>query len=347
MFSQFRNAVEHLAAQPIRRSISQDSDASNPNVMSRTNSEGGIPSSSHLADSALSSIRKSLQAQRSSSPAHTGANGNGGLHDFNRPRSRLEERLRASLSFGIGEASTEVSTNATNTPISTKAPTPLPEHDTTPLSPTQTPLPDSPISLPTAEDGTVGLPSPLSLGDPLDANSPSHPLAPPIPKSESQPEPPAPATHATTNDVPSTRSVFAHPRSKSIDSSLLEKLERMAGLEENDEEFQGRKYAEAQMPLPPSPPPESTKLPPVDPPTPGSEHQPAVVDGEDKGDVSLPFTAEPSQIDPDIEADPANITISSTSNTDGDTTGTDVDALRQQLKRFKERFTGSEIIDIG
>src|ERR1700753_2073581 len=104
MFTQFRNAVEHLAAQPMRRSTSQDSDTSN--IMSRTNSsDGGVPSSTQLADSALSSIRKSLQAQRSSSPTRAGTSGtvSGGAYDPNKPRSRLEERLRASLSFGIGE----------------------------------------------------------------------------------------------------------------------------------------------------------------------------------------------------------------------------------------------------
>ncbi|KAF9785533.1 hypothetical protein BJ322DRAFT_1006501 [Thelephora terrestris] len=248
MFSQFRNAVEHLAVQPMRRSSSQDSDTSN--IMSRTNSgEGGLPPSVQLADSALSSIRRSLQAQRPSSPARNNTNSPavGGVHDPNKPRSRLEERLRASLSFGIGEVSgpsTEV-----NTPISTQAPTPLPGIDTAPLSPTQTPLPDSPIDSPSAESGT------------------------------------------------------------------------------------------AQMPLPPSPPPTSLKLPSVGPSTSDPEHQPTVADDTDTGDVSLPIPTAPPQNDLDPGAEVTNATISSSNNNEGDTAGADVEALRQQLKRFKERFT--------
>ena len=99
------------------------------------------------------------------------------------------------------------------------------------------------------------------------------------------------------------------------------------------------------MPLPPSPPPESAKLPTVDPPTSNPENQTAVVDGGGEGEVSPPLPADPSQTNPDTEADPTSSTISS--NADGDATGTDVEALRQQLKRFKERFTGSKNICIG
>jgi len=355
MFSQFRDAVGHLAAQPMRISTSQDGDTSN--VMSHTNSdEGGVSSPTHLADSALSSIRRSLQAQRSSNPALAGTNGtaNGGVHDPNRPRSRLEERLRASLSFGIGEVSdpsTEFSTNAHNTPISTKAQSP--GTDATPLSPSLTPLPDSPIS-PATESGTRSLSSLLSLGDPLSAgsavpstNSLSHPLV--FPKSESESEsrsePPVVITYGTNDDLSSTQPTPLHCRSKSVDNSLVEKLERVVELDEDDEEFQGRRYAEAQMPLPPTPPPESSKFPSIDSPTPDPARQRAVVDSADKDDVPPTVTTDPPQTDPEV--DPGNVTISSTDNADGDAAGTDVEALRQQLKKFKERFTGSETVDIG
>jgi len=124
-----------------------------------------------------------------------------------------------------------------------------------------------------------------------------------------------------------------------MDISSAKKLERVVELEEDDEEFQGRRYAEAQMPLPPTPPPESPEPPPVS--NPG--HHSAAVDDIDKGDVSPPVTTDPSRINPNAEADPADATIS-TNNTNGDAAGTDVEALRQQLKRFKERFTGSETI---
>ena len=135
--------------------------------------------------------------------------------------------------------------------------------------------------------------------------------------------------------------------SKSADSSLLEKLGKVVELEEDDEEFQGRRYAEAQMPLPPSPPPESAKLPTIDPPFSDPEHRPAAVDGAGRGDVPPPTSTDPLQTDPHTEADLANTTVSSTNNADGDAAGTDVEALRQQLKRFKERFTGDEAINTG
>jgi len=347
MFSQFRNAVENLAVQPMRRSTSQDSDTSN--TMSRTNSgEGGIQSPTHLADSALSSIRKSLQAQRPSSPARLGTTGtaNGGVHDPNRQRSRLEERLRASLTFGIGEVSnpsTAVSTYATNTPTSANIPIPSP--GATPLSPTQTPLPDSPIGSPATENGIVTLASLLDLEDPLGASSvlsstasSSQPLPSQPPKFES----PVPTAHTTTNGVPLIQPTSGHLRSRSEDSSLSEKLQRVVELEEDDEEFQGRRYAEAQMPLPPSPPPEPAKLPTADPPIPTSERQPVIGADAGTGNPSPPTTTDPSQTDPDAEVDPTNATTSPPNNADGDAAGTDVEALRQQLKRFKERFTGSE-----
>lgn len=351
MFSQFRNAVEHLAVQPMRRSTSQDSDTSN--IMSRTNSsEGGVPSSAHPTDPALSSIRRSLQAQRSSSPAQAGTSGTAnGVHDSNKPRSRLEERLRASLSFGIGEVSgpsTEI-----NTPVSTKAPTPLPGTDTTPVSPTQTPLPDSPIS-PTAENGGGSMSSLSSLRDPLGASSVvsstsplSYPPASPTTESKPQPEPPVIVACRIDNDVPLSQPTPIHHRPVSVGSSPVERLERVAELEEDDEDFHGRRYAEAQMPLPSTPPPEPSELPSVDLPPPSPGPQPTVVNDVDKDDVPPPMIMDPPQTDPDTEADLTSTTVSSTNNAGGDPVGTDVETLRQQLKKFKERFTGNETTNIS
>ena len=121
----------------------------------------------------------------------------------------------------------------------------------------------------------------------------------------------------------------------------------MVELEEDDEEFEGRRYAEAQMPLPSSPPPESAKLPTADPLTSTSEHQPTTDGGAGEGDVLPPPTTDPPQTDLDTEVDPTSATTSPTTNADGDAAGTDVEALRQQLKRFKERFTGGEVERIG
>ena len=276
------------------------------------------------------------------------------MYDPNKPRSRLEERLRASLSFGIGEVSnpsTEVSTNATNTPISTKAPTPLPSAEAEPLSPTQKPLPDSPIGSPTAETRTVNLPSPLSLGDPLGASSVVSPtsslsrrLASLVAKSESHLEPSAASIDVVNGDVPLSEPVPSHHESKALEESLAEKLERVIQLEEDDKDFHGRRYAEAQMPLPPTPPSESSELSSVDPPTPDVENPPAVVDN---ADVPATVSAESLQRDVETDADRTRAAVSFNNNADGDTAGTDVEALRQQLKRFKERFTGSKMMDFG
>ena len=128
--------------------------------------------------------------------------------------------------------------------------------------------------------------------------------------------------------------------------SFVEKLELVVESDESDEEFQGRRYAEAQMPLPPTPPSEPSKPPSVDPPTSDPEHQPAIVDNAGEGDVSPTATADPPQTDPDTETDPTSATISLTNGADGDSSGTDVEALRQQLKRFKERFAGTDRMDV-
>lgn len=127
----------------------------------------------------------------------------------------------------------------------------------------------------------------------------------------------------------------------------MERLEKVVELREDDEEFHGRRYAEALMPLPPTPSPESPKPSSVDPPISDSEHQPTITDNADIRNIPPPVPTDPLQTDSDTQADLASTTIASINNADGDTTGTDVEALRQQLKRFKERFTGSETMDVG
>src|ERR1700723_3546970 len=110
MFSQFRSAVEHLAQQP-RRSESQDSASPTPTSQhersSSTDSQPILPplSSAQLAESAINNIRKSLATQRSASPKAVTS------PDPFKPRSKLEERLRASLSFTVGEASNSTTPN--------------------------------------------------------------------------------------------------------------------------------------------------------------------------------------------------------------------------------------------
>ena len=114
-------------------------------------------SSSQLADSALSSLRKTLASQRPASPASTAKSPEGQP----RPRTTLEDRLKAK--FAIGEASngTSPSQSTRSTPSTTPIPVvdhplspappeaqpPSPEEDAHILSPKSVPLPDSPVTL--------------------------------------------------------------------------------------------------------------------------------------------------------------------------------------------------------
>ena len=171
--------------------------------------------------------------------------------------------------------------------------------------------------------------------------SSSRPPISPTTKSRQESDPPVDITDKA-DDVPLNQPTPLHHSVKSMDNSQVEKLERVAEWEEDDEGFQGRRYAEAQMPLPPTPPSESSELPPAHPPTSDLEHQSTVVDDTDKDDASPSVPTNPSLTDPRTEADLEVAATPPTNNIDGDAAGTDVDALRQQLKRFKERFTGKE-----
>jgi hypothetical protein len=178
------------------------------------------------------------------------------------------------------------------------------------------------------------------------SSSSSHPLASLKSESEHHPEPSAVSTHRTNDDVPLSQPVPSHRESKSVEKLLVENLERVVELDEDDE-FHGRRHAEAQMPLPQTPPPESPKFPSVDPPTSDPEHHPATVDNVDIGNTPPPASADPLQTNPEAETDFANTIISFTNNANGDPAVSDVEALREQLKRFKERFTGSETVNVS
>jgi hypothetical protein len=153
MFNQLRQVVENVTT----------SDTNPPeqarDQMSRSNSlDSRLPaslSSSQLAESALSNLRKSLATQRSNSvsnptkPAAT---------TENRIKSRLEERLRAAT------------TNALSAPTRTSSPGPASATTTQSPSPQSVPLPDSPISSPKLE--SVESPSAPAVK----VNSPAEPV---------------------------------------------------------------------------------------------------------------------------------------------------------------------------
>lgn len=143
-----------------------------------------VSSTGHLAEAAFSNLRKSLAAQRPFtvvSPTAEGSTGtrsgrssplasspSGGDREL-RPvhKSTLEERLRAS--FAIGEASA-ATTPEGGSHAPSHAPSPKPAPQSNPpgpvpslaLSPTSTPLPDSPIISPNLDADNLSVPH-LSL----------------------------------------------------------------------------------------------------------------------------------------------------------------------------------------
>ncbi|KAF8203594.1 peroxisomal membrane anchor protein conserved region-domain-containing protein [Pholiota molesta] len=142
MFSQFRNAVEQLA-QPIRDASSLENHSEPPARSGSLDIQAGRStsplSSSELAESALSSLRKSLASQRSSSPLQSVKTpGSPSPPENTRPRkSNLEERLRRAT-FAIGDASgsptpTQSSRVASPSPMSSDR-KPMPPKNSPPIS---------------------------------------------------------------------------------------------------------------------------------------------------------------------------------------------------------------------
>ena len=168
MFNQFRNVVGHLAQETTRalenaslaESQSEAHSRSQP-LETAVQRSVSAPSSAQLADSALSSLRKSLVSQRagtssprSGSPAPT---------EKRLPKSNLEERLRRATT-GIVEPSTPnrspPNRSSTASPLSISK-NPVNRHK---KSPSSTPLPASPaLTAVTEDDSKFAPPTELSL----------------------------------------------------------------------------------------------------------------------------------------------------------------------------------------
>ncbi|KAK0506158.1 hypothetical protein EDD18DRAFT_19988 [Armillaria luteobubalina] len=185
MFSQLRHAVETFAPQP-RRSLDIDASGAphEPHTRSASLDLAGPStsplSSSQLAESALSNLRKSLTSPRSASPGTSARSPSSGVARDPLQKSSLEERLRAS--FTIGDVSNgptpDVSARASPAP---RAPTV--EH---PLSPSTIPLPDSPSLPPVLEENSPDRPESPGVTP--------QPLVPPLAPTESEsPKPESPA----------------------------------------------------------------------------------------------------------------------------------------------------------
>jgi hypothetical protein len=198
MFSQFRNAVEHLAQQqqspppprrPASNSVSSQSSAhhaqaGNDTQRSPTNSldEG------RMAETALLNFRKTLISSRSSSPGPSQISDK----ESSRQIRSLEDRLRAS--FALGEASERT------TPDTSKLPSP---GEVDPVSVALPLSPEQELPVPSLEEAFDPLGAQLSPDPSRNALSPP-PLAAAEPErafAEPLPHPPSEAVHEPTSDT--------------------------------------------------------------------------------------------------------------------------------------------------
>ncbi|CAL1695430.1 unnamed protein product [Somion occarium] len=167
MFTQWRQAVESLAQPQHSPKPSQDGMADDNAARSSLDAaviRQSLSSSTQLAESALTSLKKSLVAQRSISPAASKGSPPDARPRSPATRTTLEDRLRAK--FTIGDASPSTSPNPSmktsrvgspviDHPLSPSS-TPLPASPSAsmeikrPFSPASTPLPDSPALVPTS-----------------------------------------------------------------------------------------------------------------------------------------------------------------------------------------------------
>jgi hypothetical protein len=169
MFNQFRNVVEHLAQETTRalenaslaESQSEAHSRSQP-LETAVQRSASASSSGQLADSALSSLRKSLGSQRAGTASPT-RSGSPAPTEKRLPKSNLEERLRR-VTTGIVEPSTPnrspPNRSSTASPSSISK-NPVNRHK---KSPSSTPLPASPaLTAATEDDSKLALPTELSL----------------------------------------------------------------------------------------------------------------------------------------------------------------------------------------
>ncbi|KAF8807466.1 hypothetical protein BYT27DRAFT_7098535 [Phlegmacium glaucopus] len=175
MFTQFRNVVGQLAQETTRALENAALAESQTEVHSRSQSldtqpSASAPSSSQLADSALSSLRKSLAAQRAGTSSPTPRRSASPAPTEKRlPKSNLEERLRRATT-GIAEPSGSSTPNRSPpNRSSTASPSPIPKNvvNRHKKSPSSTPLPASPAVIAVTEDDSkLTPPTELSLQDP-------------------------------------------------------------------------------------------------------------------------------------------------------------------------------------
>lgn len=195
MFSQWKQAVESLAQHSPKPSLDGSIPTEEHAARGSLDAAGirqSLSSSTLLADTALSSLRKTLVAQRPASPVSKTAPA--AEIGSPRPRTTLEDRLRAK--FAIGDASNGTSPSQSAKPSPAGTPTPAPDHPLSPAPPSEQPSPSPEPAHPLSPKSTPLPESPVVSGSvaslvPL-ARVTSHPLSP-IPNDvESKEDSPSP-----------------------------------------------------------------------------------------------------------------------------------------------------------
>lgn len=246
MFSQWRNVVENVVenlAQPTPQRASSQSPERRPERPehrtrnsfdthgSPTRGAGGgagSPSTGSLAEAAFTNLRKSLASQRApfsivspggvesssgrSSPAPGGSQSRE-LKPIQSHKTTLEERLRAS--FAIGEASTSTTPENLSHAPSPKPPSQEPQTEISPperiLSPSATPLPESPTTAPPSafhiDHSVVVTEPPIAVASSKDTRTSSNDVVEEIEKYEAEAHPgcdiPLPASPEPEHAAPS------------------------------------------------------------------------------------------------------------------------------------------------
>ena len=351
MFNQFRNVVEHLAQETTRalenaslaESQSEAHSRSQP-LETAVQRSASASSSAQLADSALSSLRKSLVSQRagtssprSGSPAPT---------EKRLPKSNLEERLRRATT-GIAEPSGSSTPNrsppnrsSTASPSSISK-NPVNRHK---KSPSSTPIPASPALIAVTEDDSkLAPPTELSLQE--------------LPTS-SELQPPKELKDEETNGIPDPIPLVENPIPVPLEDTPSKDKEEGVGVVDSSNstplvedsplasEAESTKLkddhvvVEGDSSVDASPPP----IPPIPPievqPVHQVEESPSVITESDhipplEEAVSIP--SEPKSSD---EAKMGKSLISSPNGVSAVDHSAEVERLQERLRQVEQRFSG-------
>ncbi|PPQ71336.1 hypothetical protein CVT24_012077 [Panaeolus cyanescens] len=219
-----------LAQQPARILDASSSSSDGPTeAPSRSQSLDIRTGSSQLAETAISSLRKSFVSQRanSSSPSNSAnstpaSSSATGTAPAPRPKSNLEERLRRAT-YAIGDANkgnTSSPSPAVKTPRTSDrtsaSPSPMarvPIKSSHKPSPASTPLPGSPVITPAKEPKTT-VPTDLQLNQRPDSPALNNHVAVP-----NEPKPSAPVTDVDAPTPPNIATTTAPPQTDTVDDS--------------------------------------------------------------------------------------------------------------------------------